>query len=382
MANEDIHAAARVAEQSAGERVYDEAIARIAEDCDAIARALATSEDELASAVAAHDTAAATVEAQIDDLQVTVMDQAATIAQMQARIDDLLAQLPEPEPGLKTRIGVYNGEPNKLPDERTMTVFGSYPEIASTYYQTDKPGLNLAYETARIKRGTAPLLTVTTKSGPVTLAEIGARSARGEAFLTTYIRALKTLSEVDASVPVYATLDHEFEVKRNEAKAGNADRVAFKDVTNDQYAAALSRFLERCHAEAPKVVTLYWYGYSDWGNISAIQAKLTTKPKAYSMDPYRWRGALGSSFDAAILAKVRQARAAFGADARVGISEFGASEQNGDASNAVWFTGIRKQLESAGVEFACLFNRGEDVEGNLIDNDPLTRVAFAAELKH
>lgn len=307
----------------------------------------------------------------------TIKDLEVLVLELRDRIAELEAQIPAP----RTRMGVYNGNPGEKPDEKSLATFGSSPEIATSYYQTNQPGLNVAYETARIKRGTSPLLTLTTKSGPVTLADIGSRSARGEAFLTTYITALRTLSEVDVNVPVYATLEHEFEVKRNEADEGVPDRGAFKNVSDAVYAAALSRFLERCHEEAPKVVTLYWFGYSAKAAIRSIQGRLTTKPKAYSLDPYRWEWTpAGTSFDTAILSRVRESREWFGADARVGVSEFGTAAGHGDASNAVWFTGIRSQLTDAGVEFACLFNRGTGGTGMNIDNQPLARTAFSREL--
>lgn len=308
----------------------------------------------------------AEVEVAQDDAAVAALELAAALAR--------IAELETKPESFTTRVGVYNGSPNELPDEKTLATFGAFPEIASTYYQSDKPGLNLAYETARIKRGIAPLLTLTLKAGSVSLVDVANRAPAAEKLLGTYINALRTLSEIDPTVPVYATLDHEFEVKRNQG--------VINGISMETYAKALSRFLERCHAEAPQVVTLHWSGGSDKANTLIGMRALTTLPKMFAFDPYKYAHRNPTeTLDVSLGEPVRWLRGLLG-DVRVGLAEFGADAKFGDASNATWMQGLREWCVKNRIEFACLFNRDSSTFSYKIDAPPLTRTAFAAELAH
>src|SRR3954464_5577290 len=107
-------------------------------------------------------------------------------------------------------VGFYNGGPST--HDAGTAVFGK-PALASTYYQGNQIGNIVAAETPRIRKGISPLITITTIGGTTTLNQIAAGQT---AWLDQYVAALKSLAAVDPSVPIYATLDHEFEVKVNQ----------------------------------------------------------------------------------------------------------------------------------------------------------------------
>lgn len=275
------------------------------------------------------------------------------------------------EPGTQTLIGTYNGTPSESPDEKTFADYGYWPQVASTYYQYDKPDLNMTYETARINRGTSPIITLTLRSGPTTLIDVADQTPAGVAIMNTYINALKTLSEVNPAIPVYATLDHEFEVKRNQG--------LLTGVSLTQYAEALSYFIQRCKTVAPLVQTIYWFGESDTTSIKTVLDNLTQDPHIYSADPYRWAwDAPGTTKDGSLGPIIPWIRGQKGSNIRFGISEFGTDIGFGDGPNAAWYNGLRDWLIDNNVEFACLFNRSN---WNM-DTQPLTKAAFAAELAH
>lgn len=91
------------------------------------------------------------------------------------------------------QLGVYNGSsPRDRSDLTTLADFGRLPDVASTYYLARQP-VDLAYETARIGRGTSPNLTVTTK-GTQLLAGIAAGDPAALAWLDTYVASLRALA--------------------------------------------------------------------------------------------------------------------------------------------------------------------------------------------
>lgn len=287
-----------------------------------------------------------------------------------------------PPPEVQTTlIGVYNGAPNENPDAATLALTGYYPQIASTYYQGNNT-VNMAYETGRIGRGTALLLTKTIRnsSPAVTMADVANETSLGVAFLDGWINSLKTLSEIDLDVPVYATIDHEAEVKYNQ---GN---ITATDWAN--YPAALDVFIQRCRAEAPLVQTLYWFGGSDKTKINTVLTSLTEVPHAITLDPYRFASHpstedfFGSIEDEVIWLRANSAYIAMG-EPPIGISETGTDQvQFTDANNAAWWTGLRDNLISLDLIMGVLFNRNSADYDYKIDTYPLTVAAFSAEQAH
>lgn len=290
---------------------------------------------------------------------------------------------------LVRRLGIYNGAPNENPDTKTVNQFGSLPEIASTYYINTQTSLNIAFETGRINNGISPLITMTAKDTN-RITEIAAGNAGAIAWMQSYVNSLKTLSEVNPNVPVYASFDHEWEVKVNQGilTGGNANV--------DNYAKALAKFFELCQATAPLVQFGYWYGHFDTAKISAVLNALTTHvtilPKFISLDPYQ-NGQGGSTAVANWEAKLawlrsRPAYTALGSPP-IGIAEFGMGKGNNgfalhtDAQLATFYSYLHAQMESADVIFALFFQRDKATEPGYIiadGNHPLAVAAFADSL--
>ena len=285
-----------------------------------------------------------------------------------------------------TLFGIYNGGPSENPDQGAHSLFGMYPEIASTYVQGTQPQMNIAYESARINRGTAGCYSLTAKNGPVTHMDIANQTPEAEAHLTTHINALKTLSEINPNVPVYATLEQEFEVKRNQGSFFLEPMYYAPDPTFATYAAALSHFCARVHAEAPLVQTTYWFGEGRQNDIRTIVGALTTLPKVYCADPYRWSWDGQSAGRSATIEPVVHwfrndptIRAKIGDNIRFGLSEWGTPAAFPDANNAAFITGVRDWAEALELEFIIYFNR-DGIEDHRINSQPLSVAAFAAEM--
>lgn len=286
---------------------------------------------------------------------------------LRERIIFLESQIP---PAFTTRIGVYNGPHSDRPDDKTLSTFGALPQVASMYYQPTQ-AFNPQAEIGRVKRGISPLVTLTLKSGPVSLVDVANGTTAGEAKITQYVNFLRQVSE-ESEVPVYATLDHEFEVKRNQGE--------ITGVSLSQYAAALSRFIKRCRELAPKVTTLYWFGGSDRASIATVLDAITVRPDVYAADPYRFaHRSVTETLDVSLGDVVKWLRGKLG-DVRVGIAEFGTDRAFGDSSNAVWITGLREWCVDNRVEFACLFNRDSSSYKYSIDGLSQAREAFSKEL--
>lgn len=294
----------------------------------------------------------------------------------------------DPTPPVSARrLGIYQGTPAELPDETTLAQFGHYPRIASTYYISTQQTLNMTYETARINRGTSPLITLTTKDTNY-MTELANSSVR-DAWLQTYVDRLHTLSLVNPNVPVYATLDHEWEVKVNQGILTGSNA----DPTN--YAKALKKLFTMCDASAPNVQYGYWYGHFDTAAIAEVlveMAKVDAAPKYIALDPYQ--NGQGGSTAAANWApklswlKARPQYTALGSPP-IGIAEFGMGKGNNgyavhtDAQLATFYGYLHAQMEASDVIFALLFHRDKASEPGYIITDgahPLAVAAFASSL--
>lgn len=256
-----------------------------------------------------------------------------------------------------------------------MTAAFGPTQMRASYYQPGQ-SVNVAAETARINAGQSPLITITLKTGTPTLTDVANQTPVALTFLDTYIGALKTLAAVNPAVPVYATLDHEFEVKVNQG--------TITGVSTATYGKALSVFIARCKTQAPAVRTLYWFGGSDKTKIGQVFAAITTAPWGISYDPYVTSGESASqSFtDNArpvldwIKANADYARLG---SPPIGLSEFGMATAHGDAAVAAFLTGIKPQMTALGLAFANYFNSTGTV-GTLITGGgfPLSVAALKA----
>jgi len=294
---------------------------------------------------------------------------------------------PDPDPPAQRLLGLYNGIPSESPDQKTFNDFGRYADIASTYYQVDKVELNQAYETARIQRGTVPFITLSCKDQPGLLTQIADKTPTGLSFIDQYIAALGTISQVDTNIPVYATIEHEHEVKANQnvLTGTDADSAVFGE--------ALSVFAERCHTASPLVRCGLWVGAFDKASINdALNAMRTVGWQWMAMDCYATDTNMNENTltdscasDVAWL-RANSNYARLGSP-EVGLGEFGKDTFHGDASVAAYMTNLRGQMQSNNLAFALLFNRDKlDPDGQFVKylisgaETPLSRAAFAASL--
>ncbi len=248
-------------------------------------------------------------------------------------------------------LGVYNGSPSELPDEATIADFGGVPDVASSYY-TAGQNLKMSYETARIRRGTSPNLTMTTK-GTQLLAGIANGDPDAIAFLDAYVGQLATLAAVDPTVPVYAALEHEFraKVKQGLVTGPSADIAV--------YAKALSLLIAKAHAASPNIQVAYWMVGYDRAFEGAVGSDLTERPDVITFDPYANGGSdTITSICTADLSWIRSQP--WYDDQPIALSEFGMPVKNGDAALARFYTNVRPQLDALGLSWAVFFNRPTD----------------------
>ncbi|MCB9581309.1 MAG: hypothetical protein H6717_30040 [Polyangiaceae bacterium] len=273
-------------------------------------------------------------------------------------------------------LGVYNGGPNT--DDDTKTTFGKYPDIASTYYQPNQASFNVNGEKARVDKGIRPLITITSKNTTY-LVDIAAKSGPGWTWINDYVNALKAVSDYAASknVDVYATFEHEWEVKVNQGiLTGGATAPA-------TYAKALSNFIALTESKAPKIITVYWYGGFDVTDIAAVGSQLSPTPDMYTIDPYS-----GSSHPATeTFEQMGSGRVSWLKSQSwykgepIGFSEFGAQHSDADMAK-YFFKDVRQQSKNLGLAFAVFFNRFDD--GFVVPltqaTYPLSTAAFSASL--
>jgi hypothetical protein len=256
-----------------------------------------------------------------------------------------------PTPAGVPGLGVYNGGAGEKPDETTKKDFGTFPDVANTYYQP-KQNINLAYETARINRGTSPNLTITTK-GTQLLAGIAKGDAEALAWVDNYVAGLKKLAQVDPDVPVYATLDHEFRVKTKQSY------VTGESAKPEVYGKALSVFFKKANAAHKNIRTTYWIVGYDRAFEGTVGNAFTVNPDVAVFDPYANTGSdTVASITRGDLSWIKSQKWYTGQE--IGLGEFGMPVKNGDANMAKFFTDVRSQLKAQGIEWAVFFNRTKD----------------------
>jgi hypothetical protein len=289
---------------------------------------------------------------------------------------------PTPSPTGCPEVGVYNGSTPDY-DLDTVRQFGAAPQVANSYYQPTQ-AINVAKETERIRRGTSPNITITTKG--TDLIEVLAtgsshpKFAEASAWLNAHIDALSRLADVDPAVPVYATLEHEYKVKIRLAyvTGPSADPV--------NYGRALDLFYKRAHARNSLIRTTYWMVGSDRAVEGTVGEQFTTLPKAILFDPY----ATGSgtqtvtSIATADLDWIKDQSWYVGQE--VGLGEFGMQVVFGDTALGRFFTNVRRQLKTLGISWAVFFNRQRDLDTRIAERTdgkvfPKGKSSFATTLK-
>ena len=290
---------------------------------------------------------------------------------------------PASESTPKRLLGIYY---SGGADATSMTDLGLYADISSTYYQPNEISKIEAREKARMDRGTASNLTLTTKETNH-MAGIADGDSTSIAWLDSYVAALKKVADYAETkdMPVYATLEHEWEPKVNQSVlTGRATDPAV-------YGKALSTFFQKVRQNAPKVSYTYWVAGSDNAKMNAVMAALTVAPKVIAADPYVNESAI---MDAAAnwnrhINKFRSSGGALhtqynrlkglvpaneGWQIQFAIAEHGFQTApyvvndvvqrpttHTDAQIAAYFTNLRQHMKDADVVFAIFFNSDRDV---------------------
>lgn len=263
-------------------------------------------------------------------------------------------------------LGVYNGGVSG--DDGVKTLFGRYPDLSTSYYQLNQVGNIVNAEKTRVNKGIRPVITITSK-GTQYLVDAANKSGAGWTWLQSYVSALASLASYAQSknVAVYATLDHEYEVKVNH---GQITGQAANDAV---YAKALSNFFSLMNAQAPYVTTLYWYGGFDTADIGTIGSDLTVKPDMYTLDPYSGSGdSATQTFQAMGTPKISwlKGQAWYKAAPKpYGFTEYGARHSDADMAT-YFFKNDRAQAKALGLSFAIFFDR--DVSPDVINITPST----------
>jgi hypothetical protein len=178
----------------------------------------------------------------------------------------------------KRYVGVYFSGGN---DALSLTYFGRPAEISSTYYQSNQINKLQTWERESIDRGTVSNITITSKDTNY-ISGIADGEPAAIAWLDYYVEELRKISEYSMSkdMPVFATLDHEWEVKVNQGilTGRNADPGV--------YAKALGILYQKLRLKAPNVTYTYWVGGSDHTKINNVMSAMTTAPMIIAVDPY------------------------------------------------------------------------------------------------
>jgi hypothetical protein len=316
--------------------------------------------------------------------------------------------------GLSTTLGFYNFGPNT--DSLSYADSGFYPQVASTYYPSGQPQLNITAERARILRGTSPQLTLATVQLPATqnyVADLASNSPTQAAldWLNTYVQSLKTLSEIDTTVPVYAGWESEWLVKTRDGSLSGDNLIPAN------YGKAVSRFWTKCKQDAPLVKTTLWMSSAETEYAQAMAAA-TSYPDVFTADPYTvsltyqspmqtFQGFLDSMRTTGGAMKVQYDRLSAMAAAVNGISNYkipmALSETgiafvnkvqstpriaNTDAEGVTWYNDLRPAITTAGLLYVVVFmkNSGPRGDFSVYDPDsfgntyPLSRAAFGSAI--
>ncbi|UMG91351.1 hypothetical protein [Nocardioides sp. TF02-7] len=289
--------------------------------------------------------------------------------------------VPPPGSGQCPAIGIYN-EAAADRDVDALRQFDGMPQVANSYYQPAER-IRMSQETARIKRGTSPNITITTK-GTDRLAALGLGPshpghAAALAWLDQHLADLATLTRVDPAVPVYATLEHEYKVK---IRLG---MLTGQSADPKVYGKALDLFYARAATKAPQLRTTYWIVGSDRAVEGEVGEQFVTLPDAVLFDPYAQSGNLSLTQIAKGDLDWIQAQSWYRGQ-EVGLGEFGMQVRFGDAALAKFYTGIREQMADLGLAWGVFFNRQRDLDTRIVERSdgktfPKAVASFSTSLK-
>lgn len=290
------------------------------------------------------------------------------------------------------KVGMHSGPFESATYRRFV---GTYPGVETTYLDADEVTTpDIAEHEAEIRHGTSPVITLDHKRGPFTRAEIAAWGPEVQAYFTTFVAGLRTLSDYAArqhnGTRVYFADEHEAQVKINQHKYSLAGYGSAGVPTTADSSAAWNRVMGYVSQAAPAVVRVYWYGGSAPGE-DAFAADLDPALiQMATIDPYRWAhdSAAETPTDAWVatvdhLKTEPWMRRPDGSLKPWGVTEWGTDASLGDAANAAFVTQAMQFFRDQGAAFAVYFDR---VDGNDRSNDfvitdgsqPLTAAAFRA----
>lgn len=313
----------------------------------------------------------------------------------------------------------------------TQQVFGSFPDISTSYYNSEPSQMtalpnNFNAERTRMNFGVDCLITWNTGLGSG-VRSIGAKdiayanNANGSGAYANWLTVkglLRSLDGYAASVgrQVYFAFDHEGEnyLYHSDSRSpdgGVNDPQAKYDqsVTIDDWVRAVARTTKEIKDLGLTNTKVVWWtsgwnmiattGYN--GEYSVVTAgnalasvvannpSWAAFPDMFGFDPYMNTGT--PTFTSLVQPKINQVKAMpwyvaypvpfcipeFGAGTRVG-----SDPANIDANMAVFYTNLRPQIQSLGLEFATYFNRNDGViSANITtSNYPNARAAIAASL--
>lgn len=249
------------------------------------------------------------------------------------------------------RLGIYSGWDQRN-DLKARRWFGALPQISTTYLDTHQR-LNISGESKRINRGTALAVTITT-AGTQRIAAIAGGPGhpgwdRAERWLNRYIGDLSILADINGSVPVYATLDHEFRVNVRLGK------IRGESANPKVYGKALSRFYKMAEAANPRIRTTYWFVGYERRFEAKVGNQFRNLPDTYVVDPYSNQA--GKSLREAAAPDVRWIRRqSWYTDQEIGLGEFGMAVSAGDRAMGRYYTRVRHTMKDLGISWGIMFN--------------------------
>jgi hypothetical protein len=243
-------------------------------------------------------------------------------------------------------------------DQNTFNWFDNWGSAGQTYYQPNQH-INLTKERTRMNRKQSPNITWTLK-GTQLMAQIANDQAQGLDRLDEYVDELRVLSEHDPDVPVFAALEHEARVKVRFGVENPATGLTGESARPEIIGQAMRRFFQRCHADAPRVLTSYWIVGSDREFEATVGRQFGThRNRIHMWDPYaRSAGLTLASITKADMDWFRAQPFDYGQPFY--IAETGMPVANGDAAMGRFFTNFHTQAATLGIWVTTLFDSPKD----------------------
>jgi hypothetical protein len=218
-----------------------------------------------------------------------------------------------------------------------------------------------------LEHGVSPVIDLSFKNGPFTMAETAADSPAVQSYLTSFVAGLQSLARrskaLDNGTSVYFSFEHEAVAKINQGKFVFSGYQGLQPTVEDA-AAAWNRVERLVAQDAPDVVRVYWYGgsaqdedeYSDLLRPDLIQMA--------TFDPYRWYynspGATAAELWGPRIDHLLSQTWMTTPNGKLkpwGLTEWGTDQKLGDANNARFVADTLAYLHSRGATFAIYFDR-------------------------